>query len=135
MLRWACAAALFALLCLQVVLRGPLTFRAPATILSNSLPPQKDSEPYLFFLRDIRSRVPRGATVAVLTPEGPNIGPIYLIAVGQLPEQNVWPVVTWGSRASPVHAEWVACFFTNLEDPLYRRVDLLPNGALFRRIR
>jgi hypothetical protein len=89
----------------------------------------------LFFLREIGSRVPRGATVAVLTPEEPNIGPTYLIAVGQLPELNVWPAITIVGGDSAIPAEWVACFFKNLEDPRYRQVDSLRNGKLFRRVR
>jgi len=134
MLRRACIAVLFALMCREVVGRGPLSFHAPATVLSNCLPAQRASEPFILFLREVASRVPARATVALRIPEGPNIGPTFLIAVGQLPRQVVWPLIAWGSGPSPPLADWVASYATDFQDARYRRVASLERGALFRRL-
>ena len=134
MVRWACVAVLTGLLGAAIARRDPLTLEAPATVLSHCLPAQKASEPFLLFLRSIRRTVPPGATIALRTPEAPNIGPTYLIAVGQLPEHDVWPVFLQGTEESPVLAEWVACFFTDFHDPRYLRVESLENGSLLRRL-
>ena len=122
----------FALLCVEVVRFGPLTLERPRTVLSHALRVQQDSEPYIFFLRWVAQRVPPGATIAVRTPEQPNVGPQFLIAVGQLPRHNVWPDVSGPGGTGPL-ADWVAGFFFLLDDPRYERVDTTLNGALYRK--
>lgn len=131
MIRRTCAAVLFVLLCAEVARHGPLTLRAPESVLSNTTQPQKDSEPYLRFLRWVASRVPPGATVAILTPEGPTASSLmYLIAVGQLPLQDVWPsVAAHGNGVSP---DCVAPYAQPFEDSRYRQVGSFQSGALFR---
>lgn len=100
-------------------------------MLSNAMPTQKDTEPFLLFLHWAAERVPRGATVAVRTPDAL----WFFVAVGQLPDQEVWPATGEGGPLSGAPAEWVACYFANLDDPRYRRVETYdPNGSLFRRV-
>jgi hypothetical protein len=131
MIRRTCAAVLFVLLCAEVARHGPLSLRAPETILSNTTQPQKDSEPYVRFLRWVASQVPPGATVAILTPESPtSMSLMYLIAVGQLPLQDVWPAVA--ARGNGACPDFVAPYSQAFEDSRYRQVGAFQGGALFR---
>src|SRR5205085_9774609 len=110
----------------------PLTPAVPATPLSHAEPAEQASEPYLVFLRQIATRLPRGSTVAVLDAGG-EIG--YMLAIGQLPEQTVLhpSVLSQGAPGPP--PDWVACFATELRDPRFVLAERLTNGALYRRAR
>ena len=132
MARWIGVLVLFVLLCAEVVAHGPLALKPPATILSNAAPSLKNTEPFLLFLRWVAPRVPPGARVAIRTPDEL----WYFVGLGQLPEQVVLPAT--GERgplsAEAEGAEWVACYFANLDDPRFARVaTYVPNGSLYRR--
>jgi hypothetical protein len=137
MTRWIGVLILFVLLCAEIVAHGPLTLRPPATILSNAARVQKETEPYLLFLGWVAPRVPSGSKLAIRTPDAL----WYFIALGQLPDQVVVPAT--GERGplgadadAGGDAEWVACYFANLDDPRFRRVEsYVPNGSLYRRLR
>ncbi len=104
--------------------RGPLTLRPPATVLSNAHPVMKADEPFLVYLIGLRARLPRGATVVVLSPYSatdlPN-GPSYLLAMGQLPGHRVVPwTVLFDPSAKP--PRFVAAFRRGFHDDRYRLV-------------
>jgi hypothetical protein len=133
MARWIGVLVLFVLLCAEVAARGPLTLRPPATILSNAAKVQRETEPFVLFLRWVAPRVPAGGTLAIRTPNALH----YFVALGQLPDQVVVPAA--GERgpltADDGEPDWVACYFANLDDPRYHRVATYePNGSLYRRI-
>ncbi|HEY2798384.1 MAG TPA: hypothetical protein VGK26_10895 [Thermoanaerobaculia bacterium] len=134
MLRWIGVAVLFVLLCAEVAAHGPLRLEAPRTILSNAARVQKETEPYFLFLRWVAPRVPPGARLAIRTPAYL----WYFVALGQLPDQIVVPATGERGPLSPDagDADWVACYFANLDDPRYRRVaSYVPNGSLYQRLR
>jgi hypothetical protein len=101
---------------------GPLTLRYPATVFSNAHSVMKAQEPFLLYLRDLRRRLPPGATVVVLSPQSAAdlpTGPSYLLPLGQLPEQVVVPwTVLFEPSASP--PRYVAVFRPGLHDDRYR---------------
>jgi hypothetical protein len=131
MLRWIGIGILFVLLCAEVLARGPLELKVPQTIVSNASTVLKISEPYLVFLHGVAARVPRGATLAIRTPN-----PLwYFVAIGQLPEQTVLPATAERGPLDGPETEWVACYFANLDDPRYERVESSMNGSLHRRRR
>lgn len=105
--------------------RGPIEWKAPATVVSNGNPASLDNEPFLLFLQSMRGRLPAGATVVVLSPDSarePPTGISYLLAVGQLPDQVVLP---WTVLRDP-HAQpprYVATFLRAMNDGRYRIVD------------
>jgi len=104
--------------------RGPLTLQAPETILSNAHPVMKAEEPFLLYLRQLRNRLPDGATVVVLSPQSAAdapAGPSYLLPLGQLPEQVAVPYTTLGEPATL--PRYVAVFQPGLHDPRYRFQD------------
>ncbi|HEY1250953.1 MAG TPA: hypothetical protein VGH97_07160 [Thermoanaerobaculia bacterium] len=133
MLRWVGIGVLFVLLCAEVLARGPLELKLPPTILSNAEKVQKDTAPYLAFLHWVALQVPRGVTLAVRTPDSLS----YFIAIGQLPDQTVWPATGVGGplAAGAEDVDWVACYFSNLDDARYERVATYANGSLHRRRR
>src|SRR6266540_4116953 len=111
--RWVCTGLLLGLILMSVVRRGPLTLRAPVTVVSNSDPIQRLAEPYLVFLKEVGLRVPRGATIVVISPRQLNessVGTTYLLALGQLASQIVLPEYALEPRGSSAGVEWVACF-------------------------
>lgn len=126
--RWAGWALLFALLVVEIARRGPLTLRRPATVLSNGVPVQRTTQPYLVFLDEVRRRLPRGATVAVVHAESPSPMP-YLIAIGQLPDQTVLPPEAIGTD----RPEWVAAFGRAFSESGFRPVGTFSGGTLLRR--
>ncbi len=102
--------------------RGPLTLRAPASVLSNAHWVMKAAEPYLLYLGSLRERLPEGATVVVLSPYSKDDSPIgtsYLMALGQLPRQRVvpWTVLRDPAAAPP---RYVAVFGRSFHDDRYR---------------
>ncbi len=123
------------LLVLVVSRRGPLQFRAPATVLSNSHPAQKGAEPQLLFLHEIRKRLPPGATVAVTDNSDGDPG-FYLIALSQLPQQTVvQPLALKADLPVAALPDYLACFGETREDARYRLVETVPGGALYKVIR
>ena len=128
--RWSACALLCVLLAVQILRRGPLRLEAPEFVLSNGVGPQRASIPFLRFLRSIAPHLPRESTVAILYPDaGRDIIP-YLIAIGQLPDQNVLPPAGLGENP-----EWVACFGEAPGDPRYRPVVSVEGGSLLHRER
>lgn len=121
----------FAVLSAQLICgRGPVEMRAPATVISNGYSAQKPSETYLLFLADIRALLPSGASVAVL---GPNLelAPMdYLLAIGQLPRNDVLPRqdLAGGRGGAP---RFVAAFLQDFEDARYRMIAVVPSGRLY----
>ena len=104
--------------------RGPLVLQAPATICSNAHPVMKAEEPFLLYLRQLGHRLPRGATVVVLSPQSAAdapAGPSYLLPLGQLPEQVAVPYTTFGEPSTL--PRYVAVFRPGLHDPRYRFQD------------
>jgi len=104
------------------VSRGRLTLEAPATVLSNSHWVMKSSEPFLLYLRTLRGRLPRGATVVVLSPASAAdtpTGTSYLFVLGQLPEHRVvpWTVLRDPTAEPP---RFVAAFRRGFHDDRYR---------------
>jgi hypothetical protein len=135
--RWVCTGLLLGLILMSVVRRGPLTLRAPVTVVSNSDPIQRLAEPYLVFLKEVGLRVPRGATIVVISPRQPNessVGTTYLLALGQLASQIVLPEYALEPRGSSAGVEWVACFRSEFRDSRFRAAEALPGGMLFRAV-
>jgi len=104
------------------VSRGRLTLEAPATVLSHSHWVMKRSEPFLVYLRTLRDRLPRGATVVVLSPASAAdtpTGTSYLFVLGQLPEHRVvpWTVLRDPAAEPP---RFVAAFRRGFHDDRYR---------------
>lgn len=110
-----------------LVRRGPLSLDAPRTIYSNAHPAQRGSEPLLLLLKDARAVLPSSATVVVLPANPADANSVYLIAVGQLPEQHVLPPGSMGS------AEFLLFHGTGEAPPGFRRIRDFPSGSLFRR--
>lgn len=129
--RWAGWAVLVGLLAREVLARGPLSFDAPATVVSHAVPVMRGSEPYLLLLKAVRQRLPRGATIAVVSPADDEFVP-YLLAVGQLPGQTVLGPHTLAPTADPAPA-WVLSVGTPFRDPRFELEESFPAGALFRR--
>jgi len=130
--RWTAAGLLFGLLLASILRHGPLTLAAPATPLSHSEPAEQSSVPYLLFLREVSSRVPRGSSIVVLDATG-EIG--YMLAIGQLPEQIVMhpSVLIPGAPGAP--PDWVARFGGDFRDPRFTLAARLEAGALYARAR
>lgn len=104
------------------VSRGRLTLEPPASVLSNSHWVMKSSEPFLLYLRALRDRLPRRATVVVLSPDSAAdlpTGTSYLFVLGQLPEHRVvpWTVLRDPSAEPP---RFVAVFRRGFHDDRYR---------------
>ena len=115
--------------------RGPLKLAAPATVLSNSHPAQKGTEPELLFLRGIRDRLPPGANVVVTGPSDSDPG-FYLIVLGQLPRQTVvQPILLKLDLPVTSLPEYLARFGGPCDDPRYRFIETVPGGALCEVIR
>jgi hypothetical protein len=113
--------------------RGPLTLRRPATVVSNAHPVMRADEPFLLYLRALRTRLPGGATVVVLSPHTANdlpAGPSYLLALGQLPEHRVvpWTVLRDPSVTPP---RFVAVFRRGFHDDRYRLVSSTAEDQLW----
>jgi hypothetical protein len=132
LVRWLGYAVLVGLLAAQIVRRGPLELRAPRTVLSNSHPAQKAHEPYLLFLREVRSIIPRNAAITVI-PTDPTDITQYLIALGQLPEQRVLlPPVLGGPQPGTVPGpHFFAAQAADLPSGPYRLIRRLPGGNLY----
>ena len=126
-------AALLASAIAFCVSRGRLTLEAPATVLSHSHWVMKRSEPLLIYLRALRDRLPRGATVVVLSPDSAGdtpTGTSYLLVLGQLPEHRVVP---WTDLRDP-SAEpprFVAAFRRGFHDDRYRLVSSSPEDQVW----
>ena len=129
--RWAGWAVLAGLLVREILARGPIAFAAPATVVSHAVPVMRESEPYLLLLKAVRQRLPRGATIAVVSPDGAGFVP-YLLAVGQLPGQIVLGPHTIAPTADPA-PDWVVSVGTSFRDPRFELEESFPAGALFRR--
>jgi hypothetical protein len=129
--RWAGWAVLVGLLIRDVLARGPLSFAAPASVVSHAVPVMRGSEPYLLLLKAARRRLPKGATIAVVSP--PDAGSVpYLLAVGQLPGQTVLGPHTLDPAADAA-PDWVVSVGTPFRDPRFELEESFPAGALFRR--
>ena len=107
--------------------------RAPASVLSNAHWVMKGAEPYLLYLVSLRSRMPRDATIVVLSPyskEDPPTGTSYLMALGQLPDQRVlpWTVLRDPSVEPP---RYVAVFRRGFHDDRYRLVSQTADDQLW----
>ena len=112
--------------------RGPIEWRAPATVVSNSHVGQRGAAPFLLFLGDIRRLLPPGATVSVV---GPNLrndsGPLEdLIAIGQLPRNDVLPARMALENTIPP-PRFLAVFGGDVRDERYRAVARLATGRLY----
>ena len=112
--------------------RGPIEFKAPATIVSNGDVAQRPLDRYLLFLADVRRRVPAGASIAVL---GPDPGFLYgsfdhRVAIGQLPGNDVLPLRAVVDRGNEP-PRFFAVFQTVSRDERYRPVASLPFGNLY----
>jgi hypothetical protein len=129
------AFGLLTLLGAAIMGRGPLTLRPPATVLSNSHPGLPSPDPYILFLKQAATRIPRDQTVVFILAhqelESPT-GGSYLIALGQMPDQVVLPrtVLNPNSGAPP---DWVACFGAEFPDRRFQRAETIAGGAIFRR--
>jgi hypothetical protein len=133
-LRRLCALVLLALVLAEIRRRGPLTFRAPSTVLSNSHPGQPSPDAYLIFLGEAGRRLPRGAVVAVVPQRQGELamGARYLMAVAQMPDQDVVPPTSLHGADAPQLPEWVASFGADFEDSRFRLAATIPGGALYR---
>ena len=126
-------AALLASAVAFCVSRGRLTLERPATVLSNSHWVMKRSQPLVVYLRTLRERLPKGATVVVLSPDSADdvpTGTSYLLVLGQLPEQRVvpWTVLRDPSAAPP---RFVAVFRRGFHDERYRLLTSTPEDQLW----
>jgi hypothetical protein len=112
---------------------GPLTLRAPASVVSNSHWVMKASEPYLLYLMSLRERIPVGATIVVLSPYSKDDSPIgvsYLMALGQLPALRVvpWTVLRDPAAEPP---RYVAVFRRGFHDDRYRLLSQTADDQLW----
>jgi hypothetical protein len=115
------------------VSRGPLTLRAPASVLSNAHSVMQASEPYLLYLVSLRERIPAGATIVALSPDSKDDSPTgipYLLALGQLPAQTVvpWTVLRDPGAEPP---RYVAVFRRGFHDDRYRLVSQTADDQLW----
>jgi hypothetical protein len=102
--------------------RGRITLLYPETVLSNAHPVMKAQEPFLLYLRDLRRRLPPGATVVVLSPQSAAdlpTGPSYLLPLGQLPAQLVVPYTVLFEPSASL-PRYVAVFRPGLHEDRYR---------------
>jgi hypothetical protein len=132
---WSAALALLALLVMAILGRGPLTFRRPATVMSNSHPGLPSPDPYILFLKQAAGRIPRGETVVFLLSRQGNDSPIggpYLIALGQMPDQIVLPRTALSPDSAP--PDWVACFCAEFPNRRFQPAGSIAGGRLFRRV-
>ena len=114
--------------------RGPVEWRAPTTVVSNSHAGQRGAVPFLLFLWEVRSHLPPGATIAVV---GPNLqndsGPLEdLITIGQLPRNDVVPARMALEKTIPP-PRFLAVFGGTHTDDRYRLVAVLEAGRLYER--
>jgi len=135
-LRRLCALVMLALVLTEIRRRGPLIFRAPSTVLSNSHPGQPSPDAYLLFLGEAGRRLPRGAVVAVVPQRQGELatGARYLMAVAQMPDQNVVPPTTLRALDAPRIPEWVVSYGAVFEDSRFRLAAAIPGGALYRAV-
>jgi len=134
--RALCALVLLALALREIRRRGPLTFLAPSTVLSNSHPGQPSPDAYLIFLEEAGRCLPRGALVAVV-PQLPgelSTGSHYLMALAQMPNQIVVPSTSLHAAGARQIPEWVACFGTGFNDSRFRLVAAIDGGAIYRAV-
>ena len=110
--------------------RGPLVLRAPATVVSNGLPPQKASVGYFLCLDKFRPRLQRGDRVSIVSPEYP--AP-FLIAVGQLPDQVVTSGQSMDATRSNVNS--ILAYRQTFDDPRFVIVEASGDCSLYRRAR
>lgn len=135
--RSACAVVLLALVLTEIRRRGPLTFRAPSTVLSNSHPGQPSPDAYLIFLEEAGRRLPRDVVVAVV-PQQPgelDVGSHYLMALAQMPNQTVVPPTSLHAADARQTPDWVACFGADFKDSRFQLAAAIPGGALYRAVR
>jgi hypothetical protein len=116
--------------------RGPIEWRAPETTVSNGPPIQRQDIPFFRFLRQVRRVLPEGATVGVLGPHaGTEVAPMDdLIAIGQLPGNDVVPVRAYLDRRIPP-PRFLAVQPRDYSDDRYRVVAILESGRLYERKR
>ena len=112
--------------------RGPIGWRAPATVVSNCQPGLRPAAPFLVFLRDVRQVLPAAATVAVF---GPHVreasAPLDdLIAIGQLPHNDVLPASTVMQPKVPP-PRFLAVHRGVYEDERYQVAAILETGRLY----
>jgi hypothetical protein len=117
-------------LCIRIASRGGPYFERPSTITEHVGAMHGDFDDVLVLCRRAASRMPRGASVACFRPNG---GDDYLIAVGQLPKQQVWPA--YGAARDrkcddvPAYVLAVREPFTH---PCFVQIDEWPEGRLYR---
>ncbi len=114
--------------------RGPIVWEAPSTVVTNSHPSQRHAVPFLLFLRDLRDRLPPGASIAVIGPDVRNdSAPLDdLIAIGQLPRNDVVPVWAFLQRKIPP-PRFLAVQLEDYSDDRYRLIASLEGGRLYER--
>jgi len=113
--------------------RGPIEWRAPSTVVSNSHPAQQAAVPVILFLREVRPLLPAGSSVVVFG--GPNVGTESstlddLIAIGQLPKNDVVSSRQVQDRAIPP-PRFLAVRAHTYSDDRYRVVAALGDGQLY----
>jgi hypothetical protein len=133
-----CAVAILIVLCASanaVRLRGPITLRRPATILSASGTGPETAERFLQFLAETGRRVPPGASISLLWAGHRSTDDdrkCWFSSVGQLPAQRV---LFAGSldRRNP-HSErpdYVGSFGGPWNDPDYDLLATFSGGSLY----
>jgi hypothetical protein len=120
----------------RVVKWDPVSATAPRTPLTFSNPIQRNSEPLLVFLSEVRKVVPAGATVSVLNGGAAPLewpaGATYLFAVGQLPDQVVLTRTALGFTDRAKLPQWLGTFGGAPVDARYTPVASFSGGVLSR---
>ena len=115
---------------------GAARSRATPTVYTNGHPAQRRWVPFMYFLHEAGSRLPRGATVLLVQPGGTDRWTLeyrWLLAEAELPDQNVVPVT-----AAQIEARSRALAPFAVDDSGqgpdlagYRLLERFPGGTLF----
>jgi hypothetical protein len=119
--------------------RGGPYFTRAATIMDHVGPNKHETRDALLLLPKVRRLLPRGAHVTCFRPVNGEQNydlPNFFAAVGQLPDQAVFPpfVASLGSNPSDL-VEYVIAVRDPFTHPNYRVVAEFPEGRLYRVVR
>lgn len=105
------------------------------TILSGSTTDPATADRALRFLAEVRRALPSGASVAFVWSghrtqrDDENT---FMTAIGQLPDQDVWPASSLLASSSP---EFLIAFDGTLADGRYALAKAMRDGVLYRHVR
>jgi hypothetical protein len=130
---------LLAAMVMRYAERRPPWFAKPATVVDHVERFEHETRDVLLLAPKVAPLIPRGSDVACFRPkdgrEHPD-SPIYLTAVGLLPNHRVLPPFTAASElARDQLVEWVIAVREPFTHPAYEVVATFPEGKLHRVVR